>query len=297
MQPRIQSIAIVGPGRLGQALGRLLNQEGFTIALVAARRAAAAQRAIQFIGAGVAAGVNATELTEASVILLTTSDAAIAPVAKQVASMRKDWRGRVVLHTSGSVPASALLPFKRRGAAIGSLHPFQTIPNPAAGARNLRGCVWGIEGDPAARRIARRWVKALGGSTFQIRAGKKTIYHASAFMVCPTLLTLMNYSVRLLRQSGVSEKMARQMLARITAETASNVAQFGPRMALTGPAVRGDWVTIQKHVAGLRRVVPEVLPAYRELVRLMAALAGRSIPVDVFGPSSTERSSGRRRPR
>ena len=65
--------------------------------------------------------------------------------------------------------------------------------------------------------------------------------------------------------------MARQMLARITAETANNFADLGGSRALTGPATRGDWVTIQKHITELRRVVPEILPAYRELVRQMAA--------------------------
>src|SRR5690349_5503137 len=138
-----QSIAIIGPGRLGQALGKLLNGEGFPIAFVVARRQAAARRAARFIGAGVAVGLSSREMAEASVILLTASDAALASISGQVAGLRKDWHGRVVLHTSGSAPASVLQPFKRRGAAIGSLHPFQTIPNPAAGVRNLRGCVWG----------------------------------------------------------------------------------------------------------------------------------------------------------
>ncbi|HLY62156.1 MAG TPA: Rossmann-like and DUF2520 domain-containing protein [Terriglobia bacterium] len=284
MNARKQPIAIVGPGRLGQALGRLLNEEGFLVAYVAARRRAAARSAVRFIGTGVVVGMDSPELAAASVILFTTSDAALAPVARQVAALRKDWRGRVILHTSGSVPASVLLPFKRRGAAIGSLHPFQTIPYPSVGIRNLRGCMWGIEGDPAARRLAKRWVKAINGTTFQIRAGKKTLYHAAAFMVCPTLVTLMHHSVKLLKLSGASEIIARAMLSKIVAETAGNFFVFGSRRALTGPAVRGDWETIQKHVAELRRVIPEVLPAYRELVRLMAALAGRSIPAKVLGP-------------
>jgi len=282
-----QSIAIIGPGRLGQALGKLLNGEGFPIAFVVARRQAAARRAARFIGAGVAVGLSAREMAEASVILLTASDAALASISGQVAGLRKDWHGRVVLHTSGSAPASVLQPFKRRGAAIGSLHPFQTIPNPAAGVRNLRGCVWGIEGDLKACRVARQWVRALGGVTFQIRAGTKTLYHASAFIVCPTLVTLMNQSVKLLRRSGVSESMARRMLAGIMAETANNFVRFGARRALTGPATRGDWVTIHHHVAELRRVVPEILPAYGELVRLMAALTGRSIPDEIFRKSKT----------
>jgi predicted short-subunit dehydrogenase-like oxidoreductase (DUF2520 family) len=289
MKAPILSIAIVGPGRLGQALGKLLNEEGFPVAFVAARRRMASRRAVRFIGGGVAVGMNAAELSEAAVLLITTSDAALAPVAERVAVLRDDWRGRVVLHTSGSVPALVLLPFKRRGAAIGSLHPFQTIPNPAAGVRTLRDCVWGIEGDPAARRVARRWVKALGGVTFLIRSGKKTLYHAAAFMVCPALVTLMNHSVRLLRRSGVPEKIARRMLGRIVTETAGNFAELGGRRALTGPAVRGDWNVIRGHLAALGRQSPEFIPLYKELVLRMATLAGRPIPAEVFGPLSTER--------
>jgi predicted short-subunit dehydrogenase-like oxidoreductase (DUF2520 family) len=285
MKSSSQTIAIVGPGRLGQAFGRLLNEEGFSVTFVAARRPVAARRAVKFIGAGRAVGMKARELADASVILITTSDAALAPVAEQMAALRDDWRGRVVLHTSGSVPASVLLPFRRRGAAIGSLHPYQTIPTPAAGVRNLRECMWGIEGDLSARRLVQRWVRSLGGATFQIRPGTKTLYHASAFMVCPSLVVLMNHSVRLLQYSGVSNQMARQMLARITAETVNNFAELGGRRALTGPAVRGDWVTIQKHITKLRRVFPEILPAYWELVRLMVGLKGITIPVELSGLS------------
>jgi hypothetical protein len=37
---------------------------------------------------------------------------------------------------------------------------------------------------------------------------------------------------------------------------------------------RRDWVTIRKHVAALRRFSPDLIPAYKELVRLMVSLAG-----------------------
>jgi predicted short-subunit dehydrogenase-like oxidoreductase (DUF2520 family) len=273
-----QSIAIIGPGRTGQALGRLLNQAGFPVAFVAARRRAAAQRAARFIGSGVGIGLNSGKLAKAAVILLTTSDAALAPVASQVAGLRKDWRRRVILQTSGSVPASVLSPFKRRGAAIGSLHPFQTIPNPAAGVRNLQGCAWGIEGDLAARRVAKQWVTALGGVTFPIRPEQKILYHAAAFMVCPTMVTLMDHSAVLLGKSGVPPKIARPMLARIVSETAKNFAELGGRRALTGPAARGDWSVIRNHLAALRRESPIMVPLYKELVRGMLRLAGRRAP-------------------
>ncbi|MHB8655303.1 MAG: Rossmann-like and DUF2520 domain-containing protein [Terriglobia bacterium] len=278
MNPRSQSIAIIGPGRLGQALGRLLVQAGFPVLCVAARRRAAANRAVRFIGAGRAVSLDSPELTQASVILITTSDAALAPVARLLAARSKDWSGRVVLHTSGSVPASALSPFKRRGAAIGCLHPFQTIPNPATGVRNLPGGYWGIEGDAAAHKVAARYVNALGGVAFPIRSGKKILYHAAAFMVSPTLVTLMDQSARFLKRSGVPDKIARPMLGRFVAETVKNFVELGGRRAMTGPVMRGDWAVVRRHIVALRREFPDAVPLYKELLRAMLRLAGKRAP-------------------
>lgn len=273
-----QSIAVVGPGRLGQALGRLLAEAGFPIRLVAARRLSAAQRAVRFIGSGHPVGLNSPELPRASVIFITTSDAAVAPVAKRLAALSDDWLGRVVLHTSGSLPASVLAPFKRRGAAIGSLHPFQTIPSPAAGVQNLRSGYWAVEGDPEAQRFAKRVVKALGGVAFLIPAENRVLYHAAAFVVCPTIVTLTDWSARLLARSKVPHKVIRPMLYRFVAETIRNFAEFGGRQSLTGPAARGDWPVLRRHLAELRREFPDTVPLYKELVRAMIRLAGKRAP-------------------
>lgn len=276
-----RGVAIVGPGRVGQALGKLLARAGVPVMLVAARRLAAARRAVGFIGCGEAIELSDPRLREAAVVLLTTTDAALAQVAKELAGREPHpnaWQGKVVLHTCGSLPSAVLRPLKRRGAAIGSLHPFQTIPNPAEGVRNLPGAFWGIEGDLAAQELARRWVKALGGVAFRVRATEKTLYHLAAFLVCPTLVTLMERSARLLKRAGVPAGIARPMLSRFVAETARNFADLGARRALTGPAVRGDWPTIQRHLRALRGSSRDLIPLYRALVRVMFRLTGRWPP-------------------
>jgi len=212
------------------------------------------------------------------VVLITTADAAVGPMARRLVSLSKDWSGKVVLHTCGSLPANVLRPLRRRGAAIGSLHPFQTVPSPAAGVENLLKCFWALEGDPAARKVAARWVRDLEGVSFRISSSQKTLYHLAAFLVCPTTVTLMDRSLRLLRRSHVPPRMARLMLGKFVAETAGNFVRLGARRALTGPAVRGDWRTIRGHLRALRRVSPEVIPLYRELLRAMLRLAGRRLP-------------------
>lgn len=268
----------MGPGRVGQALGKLLAQAGLPVQFVAGRRIAKARRAAKFIGAGRPVSPDAPELTKARLILITTSDEAIASVVRSLAVLTRNWSGKIVLHTSGSLPASVLAALRQRGAAIGSLHPFQTIPSPEAGVRNLRCCFWATEGDLEARREASRLVKALNGMEFRLPPDKKVLYHAAAFLTCPTIVTLMEHSTRLLGRVGISATRARAMLACFVAETALNFYELGARKALTGPVVRGDWAVIRRHIAALRRHDPEVVPAYKALLGAMLRLAKKRPP-------------------
>jgi len=257
-------------------MGRLLLDAGVPIEFVAARQLSRAKKAARFIGGGKAIALKDRRLAGAGVILMTTSDAAVGPVARALAGFGKDWSGQVVLHTCGSLAASILDPFKKRGAVVGSLHPYQTIPSPSAGVRNLPGCFWAVEGDRRAVAVARRWVKALGGKSFAIAPEAKALYHLSAFLVCPTVVTLMDCSERLLREAGVPKNIIRTMIGIFVSETVRNFAEFGGRRSLTGPAARGDWATLQRHIVELQRFAPEVIPAYVEMVHLMLDVAGRS---------------------
>lgn len=271
---RNPNVGIVGPGRLGQAMGKLLHDAGVPIAFVAARKVERARNAAWFIGGGKALSLRDRQLAEAEVVLITASDSALIPVARRLAGYRKEWSGRVVLHACGSAPASVLEPFKKRGASIGSIHPYQTVPNPSAGVRNLPGGFWGVEGDRKAVGVARKWVKLLAGQAFEVPPELKPLYHLSAFLVCPTVVTLMDCSQRLLRQAGVPKRVIRPMLGRFVAETVNNFVELGGRRSLTGPAVRGDWTTLERHIAQLQRFAPEMIPAYVELVDLMLLAAG-----------------------
>jgi len=215
-----RSVAIIGPGRVGQAMGRLLARSRVPIGFIAARNLAAARRAVRFVGMGKSTGLADPALLSASVLLIATSDSAVAEVSRELAQQgkgREPWRGKIVLHTCGSLPSCSLDPLKLRGAAIGSLHPYQTVPSPQAGVRNLRGCFWAVEGDRRALRVARDWVRRLGGVAFSVRPRAKTLYHLSAFIVCPTVVTLMAQAASFLMQAGVPPGISRPMLRQFVA--------------------------------------------------------------------------------
>jgi predicted short-subunit dehydrogenase-like oxidoreductase (DUF2520 family) len=280
------AVAIVGPGRVGQALGRLLSLAGVRIGWVAARRLATARKAARFIGAGRALTLDSADLAGARALLITTSDSALAEVSLALAKRRKDWKGTVVLHTSGAWPAgggkSVFQPLRQCGASAASLHPLQTVPSAKAGVLNLIGCSWAIEGDPQAVKLARRWVRALRGTAFILQPERKPVYHAAAVIACAGVVTLMESSRCLLERCGVAPSRARPMLQGFVTETAKNFAALGSRRALTGPAVRGDWATVRKHLAVLETEAPELVPLYKELLRSMLGLSGRRLPAGVL---------------
>ncbi len=258
-----KTIAIVGAGRVGQSLGRAMRRRGYRIGAGVARTTRTARRAVKFIGVGKPLARAESALLAADVVLVATPDGRVAEAAGALARLKGGWRGKVVLHTSGALSASALARVKRRGAAVGSLHPIWPFPKPFKILR--RGIMFGIDGDLRARRQARALARALGGVPMEIRAGEKALYHAAAALVAGHLMTLIDLGTRMLGRTDVAEREARQALLPLVQQTVAGYARLGER-AWTGPLERGDADTVRRHLKALRRLPP----VYR---RVYAALA------------------------
>ncbi len=258
-----KTIAIVGAGRVGQSLARALRRRAYRIGAVVARSTRSARRAVKFIGAGKPLARVEPALLAADVVLVATPDGQVEKTAGALARLKGSWKGKVVLHTSGALSASALARVKRRGAAVGSLHPIWPFPKPFKILR--RGIMFGIDGDLRARRQARALARALGGVPMEIRAGEKALYHAAAALVAGHLMTLIDLGTRMLGRTDVAERETRQALLPLVQQTVAGYARLGER-AWTGPLERGDADTVRRHLKALRRLPP----VYR---RVYAALA------------------------
>src|SRR5256885_7206473 len=98
------SLAIIGAGRVGRALGRQLREAGWRIGAVLTRSEASARRAVRFIGAGKAFAGITRQVLLSQVILIATPDDEIVVVARELARIgEEELRGRVILHTSGAM--------------------------------------------------------------------------------------------------------------------------------------------------------------------------------------------------
>src|SRR5262249_60234402 len=110
------SLAIVGAGRVGRALGRRLRELGWTIGVVATRNEPTARSAVRFIGAGSPQAGLSRRILSSSVILIATPDSQIASVAGELARIGGEkLQEHVVLHTRGTLDASVLHPCREFG--------------------------------------------------------------------------------------------------------------------------------------------------------------------------------------
>src|SRR5438876_11840308 len=155
------SLAIIGAGRVGRALGRRPRELGWRIGAVVTRSEPSARRAVQFIGDRKACTGMTRRILASRVILIATPDSEIAVVAQELARIgEEELRGRVVLHTSGAMDSGVLNAVQERGGTVGSLHPLQSFSGVAVAS--LEGKVFTIEGEPRAVRVARRIARTLG---------------------------------------------------------------------------------------------------------------------------------------
>src|SRR3989441_9833220 len=138
------SLAIIGAGRVGRALGRRLRELAWKIGSVVTRSEASARRAVRFIGAGKPCAGMRRQILASPVILIATPDDEIPGVAQQLARIgAEELRGKVVLHTSGALDSRALDTAREHGAAVGSMHPLQSfsgvaVPSLEGKVRRLR---------------------------------------------------------------------------------------------------------------------------------------------------------------
>jgi len=265
------SLTIVGAGRVGRALGRRLRELGWKIGAVVTRSEASARKAVRFIGGGEAHGSLARQVLRCSVILITTPDAAVGEVAKDLARIgAEELRGKIVLHTSGALDSSVLDDVRAFGAATGSMHPLQSFSG--VGVPPLEGKVFAIEGDAAAVKMARQLARSLGGAPVRIDGSQKLLYHAAATMAAAHVLVVEEAATRLLMSIGMNRREAVRALLPLTRQVLQNFERLGPRAAWTGPLSRGDFEVVEGHLGTLRRYDPRYAEAYAMLNALAASV-------------------------
>ncbi len=231
---------LIGLGRAGGSIHRCLTDLGWESVSVYGRDSDVTHAA-----------------DDVDLCIIATPDGAIASTAAQILPGRA-----VVMHLSGALGLDALAPHRSAG-----LHPLVSLANAETGAVQLRQAWFAIAGDTIAAEIA----EELSGQLFEIDDQHRARYHAAAAIASNHLVALLGQVERIANSIDVPFEVFLPLIE----GSVSNVAKMGPAAALTGPAARGDFGTIERHRAALGEHLDDELDAYDAMVELAVKLAAQ----------------------
>jgi predicted short-subunit dehydrogenase-like oxidoreductase (DUF2520 family) len=202
----------------------------------------------------------ATAAQGVDLLVIATPDDSVPRVADRISPVDTT----AVIHMSGSLGLDVLGDHRRRG----SLHPLVPLPTPAIGATRLTsGITFAVAGDPVVWLVA----EALGGRAVHVEDGNRTAYHAAAAIAANHLVALIGQVERVAASIG----LPLEAFAGLIHAAADDALALGPRRALTGPAARGDWDTVERHRTALAGMAGHrnELAAYDAMVGLARRLS------------------------
>lgn len=261
----MQTVSIIGVGRIGGALALALAGKGYKIENLVIRETGQAVRIAELTGsASRVLGADEFSQISSDIVFITTQDTEIQGVSKGLAAAMR--HGPFVFHTSGSLSSEILSDLKATGCRTGSIHPLVSISDPEIGARRFAGAYFCVEGDAEALRAAEEIVADLGGQPFKIESSFKTLYHAAAVTAAGHVTALLDASFEIMTKCGLDEVEAKNILLPLVKSTIDNLQDQGPSEALTGTFARADSATFERHLEALKaNVSDEIVEIYLQL--------------------------------
>lgn len=255
--------AIVGAGRVGNALAKLLCKQGGQLVEVGYRSLAASRSLAARYGAR---AVPFEEMSGAyDWLFLTVSDDAIATVAERLAASfakRHDGQSvnvRYVVHTSGVHSADVLTKLRvpeRR--FVLAMHPLVPVTAAEDAWRVLRDAFYTLDGDKQAVSAAGMMIEGWGGRWRAIKSRHKPLYHAGAVFASNYVWTIMATALEVWSAIDLDDAGAREILLSLAGKSCSDTMRAADagdvRAALTGPLIRTDLATLQLHLRELERL-------------------------------------------
>lgn len=192
-----------------------------------------------------------SELPQADITLLALPDDQLEQASRNL----PDYAGLVV-HGSGATPMDVLLPRKRRGV----IYPLQTLSKDRdLPLENIPVLI--ESADASDLKLLMGICRSVFPSVREVDSEARLRLHLAAVIANNFTNQMYAWSAELCSREGVPF----EFLLPLIRETAEKVRHIPPREAQTGPAIRGDKTTLDRH----QKLLDTPLEA--ELYRLLSA--------------------------
>ncbi|HWK06711.1 MAG TPA: DUF2520 domain-containing protein [Puia sp.] len=226
-------VVILGSGNTATVLGTKILQAGHEILQVVSRQEVHAAGLASELHCGYATAWSAVDRT-GELYLVALSDDAVYGLGAGLSLP-----GKLVVHTAGTVPKEAL---RTVSGHCGVLYPLQSLRKEIHPFPAIPFLVDALRGDDRVR--IGDFARTISGQVREADDAERLKLHLGAVLVN----NFSNYLYTLAADFCREEKTDFSLLLPLIQETAGRLSHFAPRDVQTGPAIRGDRSSIERHL-------------------------------------------------
>jgi predicted short-subunit dehydrogenase-like oxidoreductase (DUF2520 family) len=257
------NIVIIGSGNVATVVGRRIHAAGHPIVQVFSRRPDQAANLATVLQAKPISSLSEMERT-ADLILLAIPDNAYTAFVREFPSTHA-----FVIHTAGSVPMDVL---KNISPRYGVLYPLQSLRKELKTIPEFPLLI--DADDPMHLQELKTFATGLSKTVIQANDETRLKYHLGAVLVN----NFVNHLFAITEAWCRKEQIAFSLLAPLIEETVTRLGQISSTDMQTGPAIRNDIQTLEKHRELLKQD-PELLHLYEILTRSIQHFHGDNLKI------------------
>lgn len=233
----MHKVAFVGSGNLAWHLAPALDNAGYPVREVYSKNP---KHAAALVGRLYEAHINLSldfSSSTSKIFILSVSDDALEEVAQKII-LPDD---AIVVHTSGSRPLSILDDSGSQN--MGVFYPLQTFSK--AKKVDFKVTPIFVESEtPEVEKLLMKMGKSISATVKRINSEERKALHVSAVFASNFTNHMLTIAKALAGQNDLDFNWLKPLIV----ETLNKSLEIGPERAQTGPAVRGDYDLLERHM-------------------------------------------------
>jgi predicted short-subunit dehydrogenase-like oxidoreductase (DUF2520 family) len=244
-------IVIIGSGNIATVLGRRSLAAGHRVVQVYSRDANHANRLAIRLGTSSTSYISSIE-KKADLMIIALRDEAIGPFVKELGEVKC-----LITHTAGSIPMSEVAGLNK---LYGVLYPLQSLRKEIETIPPLTLLVDGNVRE--SKKKVKEFATTISEIVIEADDHTRMKYHLAAAIVN----NFTNYLFTLAESFCKKENISFAVLQPLMEETVTRLRNASPADLQTGPAIRNDQVTLEKH-RKLLLEYPSLLDFYEKFTK------------------------------
>lgn len=245
-----ESAVILGAGNLAVSLAIAIKNAGIRVLQVYSRTLEHAQQLALKVEAEPISSLGDIK-TDAAYYFIAVPDDAILPIVKLLPPLNG-----IAAHTSGSTPITVLEPATTKG--YGVFYPFQTFSRgKVVPFQDIPICLEANNSDTYT--LMEQLATKLSNVVLPINSEQRRWLHLSGVFAC----NFTNHMLALAYKLSAEHQINFDVVRPLVEETVRKAFEGNPAHFQTGPAIRNDWQTMDRHIQMLSEL--DLADLYKQL--------------------------------